>query len=260
MSKLKPCPFCGSEEADIIASIDSEHGIECFLDELSQYQGECHNFYVCCHKCNGNSGYYRTQEEAIAAWNRRAEPVSKPMTREELWKLRLCQWSEGGKKMKRITTDTPQSNFDNMMNFVYDKDGNAYIRNDGKLDDVLLWKYMDRLCKEHGCEVESQRSSEETDWRCCDCARENGPDGNGCNVAIMYTLACQAVQCRGMLKNYEDACFPITNKYDAAIADAERRIGSYIAAGHIADDKYVMEQIAKIRQWEEERKDDRKCQ
>jgi hypothetical protein len=44
------------------------------------------------------------------------------------------------------------------------------------------------------------------------------------------------------------------NKYDAMIADACYRIGSYIAGGNSTDDPYIQDQITKIRQWEKERK------
>lgn len=37
--------------------------------------------------------------------------------------------------------------------------------------------------------------------------------------------------------------------YVALIADAEHRIGSYIAGGGRSEDKYVKDQVAKIRQW-----------
>ena len=38
---------------------------------------------------------------------------------------------------------------------------------------------------------------------------------------------------------------------DSLIRDAERRIGSFIASGGSQDDKYVQEQIAKIKAWAE---------
>jgi hypothetical protein len=37
--------------------------------------------------------------------------------------------------------------------------------------------------------------------------------------------------------------------YDAAIKDAERRIGSYIASGGTSEDRYVVSQVAKIHLW-----------
>jgi hypothetical protein len=102
---------------------------------------------------------------------------------------------------KRLTTDNPQGNFEMAMNYVFDKDREAFIRHDGRTDNVPLWQYIDRLCEERGCEIESPQGSEQTDWRCCDCTM----DGEACPISMMYTFACQAVQLRGRLREYEDA-------------------------------------------------------
>ena len=45
--------------------------------------------------------------------------------------------------MKRLTTDTPNGNFETILNFVYSKDGWAYIRHDGEHENVRV----DRLGK-----------------------------------------------------------------------------------------------------------------
>ena len=60
MAKLKPCPFCGGEaEVDIL-----EH----------QYRGFPKTYGVMCLNCNcGTDWFFETEEEAVAAWNRRAE-------------------------------------------------------------------------------------------------------------------------------------------------------------------------------------------
>lgn len=104
--------------------------------------------------------------------------------------------------MNRLTTDDPKGNFEMAMNFVYDKDGQAYIRSDGQTDNVPLWEYIDVLCEKNGCGnmIETPRDPEKTDWRCCDCAM----DGDCCTISMMYIFASQAVQCRGVLKRYED--------------------------------------------------------
>jgi hypothetical protein len=104
-------------------------------------------------------------------------------------------------KRKRLTTDTPSNNFETAMNYVFDKDREAFIRHDGRTDNVPLWQYIDRLCEERGCEIESPQDSEQTDWRCCDCAM----DGEACPISMMYTFASQAVQLRGRLIEYENA-------------------------------------------------------
>lgn len=102
--------------------------------------------------------------------------------------------------MKRLTTDNPKGNFEMAMNYVYDRDGEAFIRHDSKTDNVLLWQYLDRLCEERGCDIESPQGSEQTYSRCCDCTI----DGEGCPISMMYVFATQAVECRGALKRYED--------------------------------------------------------
>ena len=105
--------------------------------------------------------------------------------------------------MTRLTTDNPQGNFEMAMNYVYDKDGEAFIRNDGRTDNVPLWQYIDRLCKGKGCEIASPLGSEQTSERCYDCAM----DGETCPVSMMYIFACQAVELRARLKKHEDAGF-----------------------------------------------------
>jgi len=102
--------------------------------------------------------------------------------------------------MRRLTTDTPDGNFEIAMNYVYDDGGEAFIRHDGKTDNVPLWEYIDGLCRERGCHIALPQASEQTDWRCCDCVM----DGESCPVSVMYIFAAQAVQCRGVLKRYED--------------------------------------------------------
>ena len=61
MSDLKPCPFCGSEANTLHRPhvIDWRYSVGCNDDE-------CRGFI-------GLSWLYKTEAEAIAAWNRRAE-------------------------------------------------------------------------------------------------------------------------------------------------------------------------------------------
>jgi Lar family restriction alleviation protein len=72
MSELKSCPFCGKQ----VALIDNCHELE-----------DCENFERCeatgyyavvCDVneggCGASGGYARTEQEAVAAWNRRAQP------------------------------------------------------------------------------------------------------------------------------------------------------------------------------------------
>ena len=56
-NELKSCPFCGSE-----AEITKWH---------EGYFVECRG-----HRCGGTIGAYKTEEEAIEAWNTRAKEVN----------------------------------------------------------------------------------------------------------------------------------------------------------------------------------------
>lgn len=57
MDELKPCPFCGGK-----AKIRSE-----------KYWQPNVRRNVICTNCFANTGWYKTEDEAIEAWNRRAE-------------------------------------------------------------------------------------------------------------------------------------------------------------------------------------------
>ena len=54
MTKLKPCPFCGGEEANV-----SNWGM----------------WRAWCAKCNATASDHLTEKEAAAAWNRRADRI-----------------------------------------------------------------------------------------------------------------------------------------------------------------------------------------
>lgn len=67
MNELKPCPFCGGEA---------------YLVELTptQYNDQHSTYYsVGCIDC-GIGFYENTEDEATAAWNRRAEPKNKQLS------------------------------------------------------------------------------------------------------------------------------------------------------------------------------------
>ena len=72
--KIEKCPFCGKEVAEISNCQELEvcrHFESCPATEP----------YVCvvCNMfeggCGASSGYYDSEEKAIAAWNRRADAV-----------------------------------------------------------------------------------------------------------------------------------------------------------------------------------------
>lgn len=80
VEQLKPCPFCGGKALEIANMHDLE---ECgnFEDEscpCEQYEnpGSCGYITIACNKneggCGSSSGYYLEIEQAIKAWNRRA--------------------------------------------------------------------------------------------------------------------------------------------------------------------------------------------
>lgn len=74
--KLKSCPFCGKSVAEIDDA--KELGGCPYYDDCDQAEYEqCEMHSVVCnvHRggCGASSGYFFTAEEAISAWNRRAE-------------------------------------------------------------------------------------------------------------------------------------------------------------------------------------------
>lgn len=72
--KLKSCPHCEKETTDIVDCSETTcaFAIDCFCTET------CLNkmYAVVCNRtkggCGATGGYYRTKEEAIEAWERRA--------------------------------------------------------------------------------------------------------------------------------------------------------------------------------------------
>lgn len=63
--KLKPCPFCGGEKVVVL----EEGGNSEIFENIR-------NYIICCDfnngGCGATSGFRRTEEEAIEAWNKRA--------------------------------------------------------------------------------------------------------------------------------------------------------------------------------------------
>ena len=65
MAELKPCPFCGGDGT--LWSID-----------------QCQSVYAVCQNCGMRTIDYKHAKEAIAAWNRRAQPENAPLTLDEM--------------------------------------------------------------------------------------------------------------------------------------------------------------------------------
>lgn len=106
--------------------------------------------------------------------------------------------------MKRLTTDAPDGNFETMLNFVFGKDGWAYIRHDGEREDVLLTEWAKAQCVKHGCdEFPDTETCQEIDEEICDCMMDI-PD---CPIGLAYCFATQACHLRDRLKMYEDILF-----------------------------------------------------
>jgi Lar family restriction alleviation protein len=61
---LKPCPFCGGEAKPIKHS---------FWDERTQSFSDKTYSIVCCVCSASTYPFYRTEEEAVDAWNRRTD-------------------------------------------------------------------------------------------------------------------------------------------------------------------------------------------
>ena len=64
--KLMPCPFCGGT-----ANVKTR-----YIGYGSIGLGEHDEYRVACQECHASSDEYRHEAEAIAAWNRRAQPES----------------------------------------------------------------------------------------------------------------------------------------------------------------------------------------
>ena len=62
MEELKPCPFCDLKIVDTLRKVMGE--IE---------MGGIKGVWVECLNCHARSGIYKTEEEAIKAWNQRVK-------------------------------------------------------------------------------------------------------------------------------------------------------------------------------------------
>ena len=137
--------------------------------------------------------------------------------------------------MKRLTTEEPQDNFETMMNYVYSKDGWAYIRHDGVHEDVPLTQWARRQCAARGGADEDLPGDtpEEIDEALCGCMMDC-PD---CPIALAYCFASQAVHLRDRLKRYEDTGLmpmDITPEKPACVFYSNRRCnlnGDWCAEG-----------------------------
>ena len=65
MAELKPCPFCGGTNVEVLNALEEQPEME--LVGMTK-----DNWNVLCHDCCAFGGTRRTAVEAVEAWNRRA--------------------------------------------------------------------------------------------------------------------------------------------------------------------------------------------
>lgn len=105
--------------------------------------------------------------------------------------------------MDKLVTDKPKDNFSFVLNYVFSRDGQAYIRTDEDGNGVLLTQWMKAQCIAHGCTELEDVNVEDIDEIISDCAF----DFDICPLFVLYKCACQAVHLRDRLKAYEDTGF-----------------------------------------------------
>lgn len=118
--------------------------------------------------------------------------------------------------MKRLTTDTPDGNFETMLNFVFGKDGWAHIRHDSEEGAVPLTQWAKAQCILHGCAEFPVETPEAIDEEICDCLTMDFSD---CPIALAYGFAVQACHLRDRLKMYEDVLFAEDGTERLTLAD-----------------------------------------
>lgn len=85
MSELLPCPFCGGEaklhDGLVIIPVIDENGayIDADVEDTPAW--------VECAACGAATDGVDSADEAISAWNRRAQPENEPLTLEDLQKM-----------------------------------------------------------------------------------------------------------------------------------------------------------------------------
>lgn len=148
MDNFKPCPFCGGEDVKVIAALDEEHCVDCWLEDLPSYGGKSSNYCVVCLKCQGNSGYRRTPQEAVDNWNRRPDgwiPVSERLPESGKHVLLCCEVRPA---MKRYICDgyyakaksiINSCSFDYECAVEYDEEQDEYFLLEGFYEVIKNW-------------------------------------------------------------------------------------------------------------------------
>lgn len=96
---------------------------------------------------------------------------------------------------KRLTTNEPQGNFENLMNYAYDKNSQVTLRYGAGKYDIDLAFYVFQESDEYVCPARSVDDIME--GACFECE-------NNCSLGILYSVATQAAELRARLKMYED--------------------------------------------------------
>lgn len=95
--------------------------------------------------------------------------------------------------MDRLTTNADtNSNYLQMMNFAYYKDGKVYLKYADGEDDIDLCEYVSRMAKDKNC---CPSAEEVMEGACAEC---------DCELAVLYIAAVQAAELRDHLMAYED--------------------------------------------------------
>ena len=95
-------------------------------------------------------------------------------------------------KYQRLTTNSPNGNVEQLLNYAYSQYGAVYLSfADGK-EDVRLAEYIAKLANKNGCKCTEK---DILDGHCTKC---------DCQLAVMYTVAVQAAELRERLKELED--------------------------------------------------------
>lgn len=127
--------------------------------------------------------------------------------------------------IKRLTTDDPQNNVENMFNLAFVKDSRVWMRccgDDNK--DCTLLAFVGQICKKCNCNVIPETEDvAEFSGSMIDCAFDL------CPVANAYFGLVQAAELRERLKQYEDCNLTPDEIQDLMVANGEKaeRLSKY---------------------------------
>lgn len=141
--------------------------------------------------------------------------------------------------MNRLTTDAPAGNFETMLNFVFSKDGWAYIRHDGEEGTVPITQWAKAQCILHGCGELLAETPMEIDEAICNCMMDF-PD---CPIALAYCFASQAVHLRSRLKMYEDILFAEDGSELLTLDDLQKAVKSNDLPAQEENEPLTKEQV-----------------